>query len=105
MITTSLFPIKIIMFGLLILFGMSTSISTILFAMLILTITDKKMIGKIMGIRQLAIFAFPIGLIVGGYMIDQIGIEFSIQAMGFFGLSIAILIGYKSKKLFAYKNN
>ena len=105
MIATSLFPVQTIMFVLLILFGSSTSISTILFSMLILTITEKNMIGKIMGIRQLAIFAFPIGLLCGGYMIDQIGIEFSIQAMGIFGLLIAILFGYKSKKLFAYKNN
>jgi len=104
MIATSLFPVKTIMFVLLILFGSSTSISTILFSMLILTITEKKMIGKIMGIRQLAIFAFPIGLLAGGYMIDQIGIEFSIQAMGIFGLLIAILFGYKSRQLFLYEN-
>tara|TARA_B100001123_G_scaffold196310_1_gene223644 strand:- start:135 stop:1340 length:1206 start_codon:yes stop_codon:yes gene_type:complete len=105
MIATSLFPVKTIMFVLLILFGSSTSITTILLSMLILTITEKKMIGKIMGIRQLAIFAFPIGLICGGYMIDKIGIVFSIQAMGLLGLLIAILFGYKSKKLFSYKNN
>ena len=105
MITTSLFPVKTIMYVLLILFGSSTSITTILLSMLILTITEKKMIGKIMGIRQLAIFAFPIGLICGGYMIDKIGIVFSIQAMGLLGLLIAILFGYKSKKLFSYKNN
>ena len=104
MIATSLFPVKTIMFVLLILFGITTSISTILFSMLILTITEKKMIGKIMGIRQLAIFAFPIGLVAGGYMIDQIGIEFSIQAMGIFGLLIAILFGYKSRQLFLYEN-
>tara|TARA_B100000745_G_scaffold193011_1_gene127006 strand:+ start:286 stop:1488 length:1203 start_codon:yes stop_codon:yes gene_type:complete len=104
MIATSLFPVKTIMYVLLILFGSSTSISTILFSMLILTITEKKMIGKIMGIRQLAIFAFPIGLLAGGYMIDQIGIEFSIQAMGIFGLLIAILFGYKSRQLFLYEN-
>ena len=104
MIATSLFPVKTIMYVLLILFGISTSISTILFSMLILTITEKKMIGKIMGIRQLAIFAFPIGLLAGGYMIDQIGIEFSIQAMGIFGLLIAILFGYKSRQLFLYEN-
>ena len=104
MIATSLFPVKTIMYVLLILFGSSTSISTILFSMLILTITEKKMIGKIMGIRQLAIFAFPIGLVAGGYMIDQIGIEFSIQAMGIFGLLIAILFGYKSRQLFLYEN-
>ena len=105
MIATSLFPVKTIMFVLLILFGSSTSITTILLSMLILTITEKKMIGKIMGIRQLAIFAFPIGLLCGGYMIDKIGIVFSIQAMGLLGLLIAILFGYKSKKLFSYKNN
>ena len=105
MIATSLFPVKTIMFVLLILFGSSTAICTILLTMLILTITEKRMIGKIMGIRQLAIFAFPIGLLAGGYMIDQIGLEFSIQAMGFLGLVLSILIGYKSKKLFAYKNN
>ena len=105
MIATSLFPVKTIMFVLLILFGSSTSITTILLSMLILTITEKKMIGKIMGIRQLAIFAFPIGLLAGGYMIDQIGLEFSIQAIGFLGLVLSILIGYRSKKLFAYKNN
>ncbi|SVD44694.1 uncharacterized protein METZ01_LOCUS397548, partial [marine metagenome] len=102
MIATSLFPVKTIMFVLLILFGSSTSISMILLTMIILSITEKKMIGKIMGIRQLAIFAFPVGLITGGYMIDQIGIEFSIQAMGFFGLLISILFGYKSKKLISY---
>ena len=105
MIATSLFPVKNIMYVLLILFGSSTAICTILLTMLILTITERRMIGKIMGIRQLAIFAFPIGLLAGGYMIDKIGIEFSIQAMGLLGLLIAILFGYKSKKLFSYKNN
>jgi len=105
MIATSFFPVKTIMFVLLILFGSSTSITTILLSMLILTVTEKKMIGKIMGIRQLAIFAFPIGLLCGGYMIDKIGIEYSIQVMGLLGLLIAILFGYKSKKLFSYKNN
>jgi predicted MFS family arabinose efflux permease len=105
MIATSLFPVKTIMYLLLILFGSSTAICTILLTMLILTITERRMIGKIMGIRQLAIFAFPIGLLAGGYMIDQIGLEFSIQAMGFLGLVLSILIGYKSRKLFLYETN
>ena len=105
MIATSLFPVKTIMYVLLILFGSSTAICTILLTMLILTITERMMIGKIMGIRQLAIFAFPVGLLAGGYMIDQIGLEFSIQAMGFLGLVLSILIGYKSRKLFLYETN
>ena len=105
MFATSLFPVKTIMFVLLILFGISTSISMILLTMLILSITEKEMIGKIMGIRQLAIFAFPIGLVIGGYMIDQLGIVFSIQIIGGFGLLISIIFGYKSKNLVSYKNS
>ena len=105
MIATSLFPVKTIMFVLLILFGISTSISMILLTMLILSITEREMIGKIMGIRQLAIFAFPIGLVIGGYMIDQLGIVYSIQIIGIFGLLISIIFGYKSKKLAEYGND
>ena len=105
MFATSLFPVKTIIFVLLILFGISTSISMILLTMLILSITEKEMIGKIMGIRQLAIFAFPIGLVIGGYMIDQLGIVFSIQIIGGFGLLISIIFGYKSKNLVSYKNS
>ena len=105
MFATSLFPVKTIMFVLLILFGSATSISMILLTMLILSITEKKMIGKIMGIRQLAIFAFPFGLVIGGYMIDQLGIVYSIQIIGIFGLMISIIFGYKSKKLAEYGND
>ncbi len=105
MIATSLFPVKTIMFVLLILFGISTSISMILLTMLILSITEREMIGKIMGIRQLAIFAFPFGLVIGGYMIDQLGIVYSIQIIGIFGLLISIIFGYKSKKLAEYGND
>jgi len=105
MLATSLFPVKTIMFVLLILFGSATSISMILLTMLILSITEKKMIGKIMGIRQLAIFAFPFGLVIGGYMIDQLGIVYSIQIIGIFGLLISIIFGYKSKKLAEYGND
>ena len=105
MFATSLFPVKTIMFVLLILFGSATSISMILLTMLILSITEKKMIGKIMGIRQLAIFAFPFGLVIGGYMIDQLGIVYSIQIIGIFGLLISIIFGYKSKNLVSYKNS
>ena len=105
MIATSLFPVKTIMFVLLILFGSATSISMILLTMLILSISENMMIGKIMGIRQLAIFAFPFGLVIGGYMIDQLGIVYSIQIIGIFGLLISIIFGYKSKKLAEYGNS
>ena len=79
MLGTSLFTMKIIIICILILFGISGSVTMVNMSMLILSITNKNMIGKIIGIRQLAIFTLPIGLIVSGYMIDKIGIISSIQ--------------------------
>ena len=67
-------------------------------------ITDKNMIGRIIGIRQLAIFTLPIGLIISGYMIDKTGIISSIQIMSVTGIIISIILSFKSKNLMSYTN-
>ncbi|GIT12312.1 MAG: hypothetical protein CM1200mP33_4980 [Chloroflexota bacterium] len=63
MFGTSLFTIKTIIICLLILFGISGSVSMVNMSVLILSISTKNMIGRVIGIRQLAIFTLPIGLI------------------------------------------
>ena len=73
-------------------------------SVLILSISTKNMIGRVIGIRQLAIFTLPIGLIVSGYMIDQIGIILSIQIISIVGIIISIILTFKSKTLLSYRN-
>jgi len=104
MLGTSLFTMKIIIICILILFGISGSVTMVNMSMLILSITNKNMIGKIIGIRQLAIFTLPIGLIVSGYMIDKIGIISSIQIISISGIIISIILSFKSKNLMSYTN-
>jgi MFS family permease len=104
MLGTSLFTMKIIIICILILFGISGSVTMVNMSMLILSITNKNMIGKIIGIRQLAIFTLPIGLIVSGYMIDKIGIISSIQIISVSGIIISIILSFKSKNLMSYTN-
>ena len=104
MFGTSLFTIQIIIVCLLILFGISSSITMVNMSVLILSISNKNMIGRVIGIRQLAIFTLPIGLIISGYMIDQIGIILSIQIISIIGIIISIILTFKSKTLLSYRN-
>ena len=104
MLGISLVKIKIIIICLLILFGISGSVAMVIMSMLILSISNKNMIGRIIGIRQLAIFTLPIGLILSGYMIDQIGIILSIQFISILGIIISILLTFKSKNLMSFTN-
>ena len=104
MLGTSLFTMKLVIICILILFGISSSITMVNMSILILSITDKNMIGRIIGIRQLAIFTLPIGLILSGYMIDKTGIISSIQIMSVIGIIISIILSFKSKNLMSYTN-
>ena len=104
MLGISLVKIKIIIICLLILFGISGSVAMVIMSMLILSISNKNMIGRIIGIRQLALFTLPIGLILSGYMIDQIGIILSIQFISILGIIISILLTFKSKNLMSFTN-
>lgn len=104
MLGTSLFTIKLIIICILILFGISSSVTMVNMSILILSITDKNMIGRIIGIRQLAIFTLPVGLILSGYMIDKTGLISSIQIMSVIGIIISIILSFKSKNLMSYTN-
>ena len=86
MLATSIVENKLLLSLILFLYGIAGSISMISMAVLILSIAQKNMIGRIIGIRQLAIFTLPIGLIISGYLIDIIGIVISLQVVTISGL-------------------
>ncbi len=105
MLATSIVKNKLLLSLILCLYGIAGSISMISMAVLILSIAQKNMIGRIIGIRQLAIFTLPIGLIISGYLIDVIGIVISLQVVTISGLILTLILTYKSKNLIMYRNN
>ena len=105
MLATSIVKNKLLLSLILFLYGIAGSISMISMAVLILSIAQKNMIGRIIGIRQLAIFTLPIGLIISGYLIDVIGIVISLQVVTISGLILTLILTYKSKNLIMYRNN
>ena len=105
MLATSIVENKLLLSLILFLYGIAGSISMISMAVLILSIAQKNMIGRIIGIRQLAIFTLPIGLIISGYLIDIIGIVISLQVVTISALILTLILTYKSKNLIMYRNN
>ena len=104
MLVTSIINNKIILGIILFAYGTAGSISMISMAVLILSTSKKQMIGRIIGVRQLAIFTLPIGLIISGYLIDIIGIIISIQVVASIGIILTLILAYKSKNLMIYRN-
>ncbi len=104
MLVTSIINNKMILGIVLFTYGTTGSISMISMAVLILSIAKKHMIGRIIGVRQLAIFTLPIGLVISGYLIDVIGIVISIQVVSSIGIILTLILAYKSKNLMIYRN-
>jgi hypothetical protein len=51
--------------------------------------------GRVMGVRMLAVYGLPLGLIGSGALIDLIGYPLTISAMSMVGLTFTLLIGIR----------
>ncbi len=59
--------------GLLLLAGIAQSLSMVTLAIILLKTSDERFRGRIMGVRMLAIYTLPLGLLIAGVMIPSIG--------------------------------
>ena len=72
--------------------GLVQSLSMISMAIALLMITSIELRGRVMGLRMLAVYGLPLGLLAGGALIERIG--FTAQAMlyALSGLALTTLI-------------
>jgi MFS family permease len=59
--------------GLLLLAGIAQSLSMVTLAIILLRTSEERFRGRIMGVRMLAIYTLPLGLLIAGVMIPSIG--------------------------------
>ncbi len=59
--------------GLLLLAGIAQSLSMVTLAIILLRTSEERFRGRIMGVRMLAIYTLPLGLLIAGAMIPHIG--------------------------------
>jgi hypothetical protein len=60
--------------------GFAQCLSMLSLALLLLRTADERFRGRIMGVRMLAIYTLPVGLLISGALIPRIG--FTATAMG-----------------------
>ena len=71
---------------LLALIGASISFSMISMSVLLMTFTKFEMRGRVMGLRSLAVYGLPVGLVVGGWLIERYGLQAAITGYAVGGL-------------------
>jgi len=73
--------------------GLAQSTSMLALQMLLLRSSDQRFRGRIMGVRMLAIYPLPLGLLFAGGLIPRIGFGWTAAALISCGLVLALAIG------------
>jgi predicted MFS family arabinose efflux permease len=84
---------------LLALIGASISFCMISMSVVLMTFTKFEMRGRVMGIRMLAVYGLPMGLVIGGWLIEQHGVPSTITGYAIVGLIALVLAVLKWPKL------
>lgn len=78
--------------------GFAQSYGMITLAVMLLRIASERFRGRIMGVRMMAIYGMPVGLLVAGVLIDLIGFSTTATAYAAFGLLFTLFIALRWRK-------
>ena len=81
------------------LIGASVSFCMITMSVVLLTFTKFEMRGRVMGVRMLAVYALPMGMVIGGWLIEQYGVTVTITGYAVVGLLAIALSLFKWPEL------
>ena len=84
---------------LLMLIGASISFCMISMSVVLMTFTKFEMRGRVMGIRMLAVYGLPMGLVIGGWLIEKYGVPATITGYAIAGLIALVFSVLKWPKL------
>jgi MFS family permease len=74
--------------GVLALYGAVTSSSMITMSAVLLATAQVEFRGRVMGVRMMAVYGLPVGLMLGGYLSERFGVEAALTALGVLGLAL-----------------
>jgi hypothetical protein len=79
----------------LILTGIAQSIAMISMSATLLGAASERFRGRVMGVRTLAVYGLPLGLMASGALIDRIGFAVTVTVYCMIGLVFTLLIGIR----------
>jgi MFS family permease len=81
----------------LMLVGFLQSLTMVAHTVLLLRASEPHLRGRIMGVRMLAIYSLPLGLLTAGWLIGRIGFHATVSLYAVIGLTFTIVIGVWSR--------
>ena len=79
----------------LVLCGFAQSLTMVCHTVILLSASSPSYRGRIMGVRMLAIYSLPVGLLIAGVLIGWIGFRATASLYAIVGLVFTILIAVK----------
>jgi len=81
----------------LMLVGFMQSLTMVAHTVLLLRASEQHLRGRIMGVRMLAIYSLPLGLLTAGWLIGRIGFHATVSLYAVIGLTFTIVIAVWSR--------
>ncbi len=70
--------------------GISQSFAMVTMAMMLLKYTSEEMRGRVLGLRQLAVYGLPVGVLISGFVAENVGASLALIFNGVLGLFILV---------------
>ena len=81
--------------AMLILCGFAQSLTMVCHTVMLLSASDPRYRGRIMGVRMLAIYSLPLGLLIAGVLINLVGFRATASLYAVVGLAFTVLIAIR----------
>jgi len=75
--------------------GFAQSLSMVAHTVILLSASDQRLRGRIVGVRMLAIYSLPLGLLAAGAFIGRVGFDATVSAYAAIGLAFTALIAVR----------
>jgi hypothetical protein len=72
-------------------------------AVMILQYTGYQMRGRVLGLRQLAVYGLPVGLLLSGFVADEIGVIWALVLNGTMGIALLGGVLFKWPQVLAHE--
>ena len=80
--------------------GVTQSLTMVCHTVILLRTTSQRFRGRVLGVRMLAIYSLPLGLLIAGALIERIGFRWTATLFACTGLLFTVIVGVKWRACF-----
>lgn len=88
--------------GFLALAGLAQSFTMVTMSMLLLSVTSSEIRGRVMGLRSLAVYGLPLGLLGSGFLAEILGAPLALAVNGLVGIVFGLAIAVVTRDVWRY---